>query len=146
MLNKIILQGRLTNDPETRKTQDGTSVTRFSIAVNRTFDREAADFFTVVAWRGTADNCAKFLQKGSPVLVCGSMQMSNFEDKNGNKRTSYSVQAQEVSFLGGGNSGGNEEGGRAKSSKNSKKAAKKPAYQEPDDEPMDDDDEGEFPW
>ena len=102
-MNKICLVGNLTNDPELRSTGSGISVCTFSIAVNRRFanqqgEREA-DFIPVVAWRGLADNCARYLARGRKVAVTGSLQTRRYEDKEGKKRTAFEVVADDVEFL-----------------------------------------------
>lgn len=116
MLNKVILMGRLTSDPEHKQTPSGVSVTSFSIAVERNFadkqtGKREADFINVVAWRGTADLICKYFGKGRLIALEGSIQTRNYEDKNGNKRTAFEVVAEQVYFTGekanttGGNSG-----------------------------------------
>lgn len=100
--NKIILQGNLTADPEVKQTQTGVSVCRFSLAVQRRFKNESGaaetDFIDCVAWRSTADFVGKYFTKGMPILVCGSLQNRKWEDKQGNKRVSAEVVADEVTF------------------------------------------------
>lgn len=103
-MNKVVLIGNLTRDPELRKTSSGTSVCSFTVAVNRSYtdangDRQA-DFITVQTWRGLAENCAQYLGKGRKVAVVGSLQSRTYEDKDGNKRTVSEVVAAEVEFLG----------------------------------------------
>lgn len=103
-MNKVVLIGNLTRDPELRKTSSGTSVCSFTVAVNRNYtdangDRQA-DFITVQTWRGLAENCAQYLGKGRKVAVVGSLQSRTYEDKDGNKRTVSEVVATEVEFLG----------------------------------------------
>lgn len=101
-MNKIFLIGNLTRDPELSETNSGTAVCRFSIAVNRrrTGDGEQqTDFFNVTAWRGLADNVSRFCKKGNKVAVVGSIQMRNYEDREGIKRTAADIVAQEVEFL-----------------------------------------------
>lgn len=102
--NKIILQGRLTADPEAKSTQAGVSVCRFTIAVDRRFRGEngakEADFIEIVAWRQTADFVAQYFRKGQEIIVCGSLQMRKWEDKQGNKRVSAEVVADEATFSG----------------------------------------------
>jgi single-strand DNA-binding protein len=104
MLNSVIIMGRLTADPELRTTPSGVSVTRFTVAVDRRFQRQGedrqTDFINVVAWRQTADFVTRFFKKGQMIAVQGSLQVSNYEDKNGNKRTNYDVVADNVSFCG----------------------------------------------
>lgn len=101
-MNKIFLIGNLTRDPELSETNSGISVCRFSVAVNRrrTGDGEQqTDFFNVTAWRGLAENVARFCKKGNKVAVSGSIQIRQYEDRDGQKRTSVDVNADEVEFL-----------------------------------------------
>ena len=111
MLNSVIIMGRLTADPELRTTPSGVSVTRFTVAVDRRFQRQGedrqTDFIGVVAWRQTADFVTRFFKKGQMIAVQGSLQVSNYEDKNGNKRTNYDVVADNVSFCGSKSESGN---------------------------------------
>lgn len=110
MLNSVIIMGRLTADPELRTTPSGLSVTSFTVAVDRNYksgDEKQTDFISVVAWRGTADFVTRFFKKGQMIAVQGSLQVRNYEDKNGNKRTAYEVVADNVSFCGSKNEGGN---------------------------------------
>ena len=113
-MNRIFLIGNLTRDPELSETQGGIAVCRFSIAVNRrrTADGEQqTDFFNVTAWRGLAENVAKFCQKGNKVAVVGNLQIRQYEDRDGQKRTSVDVNADEVEFLTPkGGSGSSDEG------------------------------------
>lgn len=102
MLNKIILMGRLTRDPELRRTQGGTAVTSFSLAVDREFkdqngERET-DFIDVVAWRNTAEFVSKYFSKGRMAIVEGRLQIRDWTDKDGNKRRSAEVIANSVYF------------------------------------------------
>ena len=101
-MQRVFLIGNLTRDPELSETQGGIEVCRFSIAVNRrrTADGEQqTDFFNVTAWRGLAENVAKFCQKGNKVAVVGNLQIRQYEDRDGQKRTSVDVIADEVEFL-----------------------------------------------
>lgn len=103
MLNKVILMGRLTADPEHKQTPNGISVTSFSIAVERNFtekgsDKRKADFINIVAWRQTADFICKYFAKGRMIAIEGSIQTRNYEDKQGNKRTAFEVIADQVYF------------------------------------------------
>lgn len=104
MLNCAIIMGRLTADPELRTTGNGTSVTSFSVAVDRRFQRQGeekqTDFINVVAWRQTAEFVTRYFHKGSMIAVQGSIQTRNYEDKNGNKRTAVEIVADNVSFCG----------------------------------------------
>lgn len=98
--NKVILGGRLVADPELKTTQGGVSVTSFRIAVNRrTKEGSEADFFTVVAWRQTAEFITKFFRKGSNICVVGSLQNREWTGQDGNKRTVTEVQADEAFFV-----------------------------------------------
>ena len=102
-MNKIILIGNLTRDPETSSTQGGVVFTRFNVAVNRPFTNAAgervADYFDVICWRQLAERCGKYLFKGSKVGINGSVQRRQYEDRDGIKRTSFDVVADEVEFL-----------------------------------------------
>ena len=102
MLNKIILMGRLTRDPELRKTQSGTAVTSFTLAVDRDYkpqdgERET-DFIDIVAWRGTGEFVSKYFTKGRMAVVEGRLQVRDWTDKDGNKRRSTEVVADNVYF------------------------------------------------
>ena len=103
MLNKTILIGRLTWDPELKETQSGTSVCNFSIAVNRRYKNAEggydADFINCVAWRQTGEFVSKYFTKGSMVAVVGSLQTRKYE-KDGQKRTVTEVLVDEVNFCG----------------------------------------------
>lgn len=124
-MNKVILVGNLTRDPELTTTGTGISLTRFAIAVNRNYtnasgEREA-DFINIVVWRGLADNCAKYLTKGSKVGVCGSLQTRSYDDKDGVKRYSTEVVADDVEFLNTRPNGGDAAPSGGQTSKPSKK-------------------------
>ena len=102
MLNKIILMGRLTRDPELRRTRSGTAVTSFSLAVDRDYkpqdgERET-DFIDIVAWRSTAEFVSKYFTKGRMAVVEGRLQVRDWTDKDGNKRSSTEVLADSVYF------------------------------------------------
>lgn len=102
-MNRVMLIGRLTAKPELRYTGSNVPYSRFSIAVNRTFsnsqgERET-DFFNVVVWRKQAENVCNFMNKGSLVAVEGRLQQSSYNDKDGNKRTTIDVVADNVQFL-----------------------------------------------
>lgn len=102
MLNKIILMGRLTRDPELRRTQSGTAVTSFSIACDRDFKSQSGeketDFIDVVAWKGTAEFVSKYFTKGRMALVEGRLQIRDWTDREGNKRRSAEVIAEHIYF------------------------------------------------
>lgn len=102
-MNKAILIGNLTKDPEARATSSGVSVCSFTVAVQRRFanqqgEREA-DFIPVVAWRGLADNCIRYLHKGSKVAVCGTIQTRSYDAQDGTRRYVTEIVADEVQFL-----------------------------------------------
>lgn len=102
MLNKAILMGRLTADPELRHTQSNIPVTSFTLAVDRTFGKEKqTDFLDIVAWRNTAEFVFKWFSKGMLVAVSGRLQTRTWEDKQGNKRKTTEVVADEVFFAEG---------------------------------------------
>ncbi|WP_353854122.1 single-stranded DNA-binding protein SsbA [Bacillus sp. Bos-x628] len=128
MLNRVVLVGRLTKDPELRYTPNGAAVTTFTLAVNRTFTNQSgereADFINCVTWRRQAENVANFLKKGSLAGVDGRLQTRNYENQQGQRVFVTEVQAESVQFLepksggagsggysGGGNSGGQYYGG-----------------------------------
>ena len=103
MLNKIFIMGRLTRDPDLRHTQSGTAVASFSLAVDRDFkDKDTGerktDFVNVVAWRNTAEFVSRHFSKGRMIVVSGSLQMRDWTDKDGNKRTTAEVVAESVYF------------------------------------------------
>lgn len=100
--NKVIMVGNLVADPELKTTTNGTSVTRFCIAVGRKFAKEGqpqTDFFDVVAWRQTAEFVSRFFTKGKPILVCGQLQKRSWEDKEGKKQWAVEIVADEVTFV-----------------------------------------------
>lgn len=108
-MNSINLLGRITGDPELKKTPSDVSVTSFTVAVERNFadkntGKKPVDFINVVAWRGTADLICKYVKKGSLIGITGSLQARKYEDKDGNKRTAYEVVAENIYFTGKGNS------------------------------------------
>ena len=117
MLNKVILMGRLTRDPELRRTGSGTAVTGFSLAVDRDFKgqngEKETDFIDVVAWRTTAEFVSKYFTKGRMAVVEGRLQVRDWTDKDGGKRRSAEVVAENVYFA------------------DSKKADATPQYTEP---------------
>ena len=102
MLNKIFLMGRLTRDPELRRTQSGTAVTSFSLAVDRDFKSQSGeketDFIDIVAWRSTAEFVSKYFTKGRMAIVEGRLQLREYTDRDGNKRRAAEVVADNVYF------------------------------------------------
>ena len=114
MLNHIVIMGRLGKDPELRRTQSGVAVATFNVAVDLDFKdkatgQRATDWITCVAWRSTAEFVEKYFAKGSQVLVAGRLQMRDWTDKDGNKRISAEVQADNVYFAGAKTEGGQRE-------------------------------------
>ena len=112
-MNKIIIIGNLTRDPELTQTTSGISVCRFSVAVSRRFTNAEgerdADFLNVVAWRNLAENCNKYLKKGSKAAIVGSVQTRSYDAQDGTKRYVTEIVADEVEFV---TSGGNSTTGR----------------------------------
>ena len=101
-MNRVMIIGNLTKNPELRSTQDGTAVCGFTVAVNRAKSRNnpdpGADFFNVNAWRGLGENCAKFLEKGRKVCVVGRISLRTWE-KEGKHGASLEIMAEDVEFL-----------------------------------------------
>ena len=111
-MNKVYLIGNLTRDPELSETNSGVAYCRFSIAVNRNYTNadgtKDADFFNVIAWKGQAETCGRFLKKGSKIAVIGSIQNRSYEDKDGIKRTVTDIVLSEFEFLSPSNRGDEE--------------------------------------
>lgn len=110
-MNNITIVGRVVRDFSLKQTQSGVSVATMCVAVDKRNRQDGADFFDVVAWRGTAENCAKFLGKGSQVAVKGRMESRKWQTKDGDNRTSWEIQADDVEFIGGKKEAGNSEQG-----------------------------------
>ena len=142
MLNEVVLMGRLTRDPEVKKTQSDVSVCSFSIACERdivskqTNERET-DYFDVVAWRSTADFIGKYFAKGRMIIVKGRLQKRYYDDKEGNKRNVVEVVADTVYF-------GESKKSAESSTTTTSKSAPKPAAAVPDFDPNDVDDDLPF--
>lgn len=104
MLNKVILMGRLTADPELRQTENGTAYIQFKVAVNRQYKKDngeqQADFIPVTAWRKTAEFISKYFYKGQMIIVEGTLQNNDYTDQNGVKHYSMNVNAERVNFGG----------------------------------------------
>ena len=102
MLNKVFVMGRLTRDPELRRTQSGTAVASFSLAVDRDYKSQSGeketDFFDVVAWRTTGEFVAKYFTKGRMAVVEGRLQVRQWQDKDGNNRRSTEIIAENIYF------------------------------------------------
>ncbi len=113
-LNKIILVGRLTADPELRYTPSGAPVANFTLAVDRKFSKnDETDFIPVVAWRRLAEICNEFLHKGKLIAVEGRLQTRSYEDKEGQRRKAFEVVADDMQMLDRGPGGGSGGGGGA---------------------------------
>lgn len=156
MLNRIILMGRLTRDPELRHTQTGTPVASFSLAVDRDFKdkstgEKATDFIDIVAWRSTAEFVSRFFTKGRLAVVEGRLQLRDWTDRDGNKRRSAEVVADNVYF---GDSKRDAEGGGSYGSYSAPAPGSAPAAPPAYSAPMGggdqfaglDDDDGELPF
>lgn len=142
MLNRIIIMGRLTRDPELRNTQSGTSVTSFTLAVDRDFkDRESGekstDFIDVVAWRHTADFVCKYFSKGRMAVAEGRLQIREWKDKDGNNRRTAEIVAENVYF---GDSKRDGEGGGSYAPTYNTTAGQQTGFQEVKD------DDGDLPF
>ncbi len=120
-MNKVVLIGRLTRDPELRYTGSNLPVATFAIAVNRPFSNQAgereADFINIVVWRKQAENCKNYLTQGSQVAIEGRIQTRSYDDQNGQKRYITEVIADNVEFLGSRNSSTNSNNMSATASK-----------------------------
>ena len=112
-MNNVVIMGRLTVDPELKKTPAGVSITTFVVAVNRSYvpkgQERQADFIDVVAWRSTAEFITKYFRKGQMIAVQGSIQTRSYEDKQGNKRKAVEISADNVYFA---DSKGSSQGGQ----------------------------------
>lgn len=110
MINTVVIMGRMVRDPELRQLDNGTSVTSFSVAVDRNYvdkttNERQADFLNVVAWRQTADFVCKYFHQGDMIALEGSLQSRKYTDKDGNNRTAIEIVASNISFCGGKNGG-----------------------------------------
>lgn len=116
MLNKVIIQGRLVADPELRRTQHGTPVASYRLAVDRGYkskdpNAQNADFVNVVSWRNTAEFVSRYFTKGRMMLVEGRLQMRDYTDKDGNRRVAAEVVTDNVHFVDSRKDGSNNEDG-----------------------------------
>lgn len=98
MLNHTIIMGRMTKDPELKKTPNGVSVTSFTLAVDRDYEKDTTDFIDVVAWRNTAEFVSKYLGKGRMAVASGRLQIRKWTDKDGNERRTAEINADNVYF------------------------------------------------
>lgn len=142
MLNEVVLMGRLTRDPEVKKTQSDVSVCSFSIAcerdiVSKQTNELETDYFDVVAWRSTADFIGKYFAKGRMIIVKGRLQKRYYDDKEGNKRNVVEVVADTVYF-------GESKKSAESSTTTTSESAPKPAAAVPDFDPNDVDDDLPF--
>lgn len=142
--NKVILMGNLTRDPETRTTSGGQSVTRFSLAVNRTWrsaageQQEAVSFIDCVAWGKPGEIIAQYLQKGRAVLVSGRLDQSTWEDKeSGGKRSKIEVVVEDFNFVDSGSGGGGNSDYSAPARSNAPAKPAEPNAEDIDDKPID---------
>ncbi len=135
-MNKVFLTGNLTRDPELTETAGGIKICRFSVAVNRSYSssdgERKTDFFNVVAWRGLGETVARFAKKGNKVAVYGSIELRNYEDSQGVRRTGIDIVANDVEFLTP--RGQNVEDGYDSAPAQSGGAGKKPSLQAFDDD------------
>ena len=116
-MNKVILSGNLTRDPEVRYTQSGTAYAKMGIAVNRPYTSKSTegqptvDFFNMTSWGKQAEFCGRYLKKGSSVIVEGRVENDNYEDKNGVKHYSVNIMVEHIEFAGRKSSSGEGGGG-----------------------------------
>ncbi len=142
-LNKVILIGNLTADPELRQTQNGISVTSFSIAVQRRFVKQGdttaqqtADFINIVAWRHHAEFVTRYFKKGRPIFVCGQIQSRSWTDQQGNRRYATEVVADELSFVDYAKQAGDSQAGAQKDNSYMPDAYGAPSYSNADTAPQ----------
>lgn len=139
-MNKVFLIGNLTRDPELTETSGGVQVCRFTIAVNRNYSgadgERKTDFFNVTAWRGLGETISRYAKKGNKVAVSGSVELRNYEDNQGVKRTSVDIIAQDVEFLSPkGSSNGADSGYESDMpAQSNARSGKKPSLQSFDDD------------
>lgn len=114
MLNIAVIMGRLTAQPELKTTPNGVYVTSFSVAVDRSYQKpgteRVTDFINCVAWRQTAEFITKYFNKGSMIAINGSIQQRSYTDKDGNKRNTFEIVVENVSFCGGKKESGTDAG------------------------------------
>nr|DAI49409.1 MAG TPA: Single strand binding protein [Caudoviricetes sp.] len=150
MLNKIILQGRLVRDPEMRTTQSGKSIASFTLAVERDFapqgQKKETDFINCTAWNGTADFISRYFSKGSMATVCGSLQIQNYTDRDGNKRSAPNVNVENIYFAGEKRAEKSKDGEKSKSVAKGKGAYSSKATPKQTFEEMEDGSDDELPF
>lgn len=144
-LNRIVLQGRLCADPDLRRTNGGTAVTNFNLAVDRDFKSEdgsrETDFISVICWKGLAEMSAKWFKKGQMAVVSGRLQIRQYTDKSGQKRSQAEVVADNVYFCESKKDRDEESYAKAERDGKNYQPAEKPVSVE-----VDDDGEGELPF
>ena len=137
-MNKVFLIGNLTRDPELTETPSGVAVCHFVIAVNRNYSSQdgerQTDFFNCTAWRQTAETVARYTKKGNKVAVSGSIQLRNYEDNQGVKRTAVDIIVQDVEFLTPKAAGDSFDDSPAPARSSGAPAKKKPVLQTLDDD------------
>ena len=135
MLNKVVLIGRLTKDPDTRVLNSGSSVSTFTLAVDRTFKsrdgERGTDFIPIVAWGKTAELCGQYLSKGRQAGIAGRIQTRNYDANDGTKRYVTEVVAEEVTFL-----GNKDDNKKSRSSSNNEFGVPMDGFSEMDDDDM----------
>jgi single-strand DNA-binding protein len=140
MINRVVLVGRLTKDPELRYTPSGVAMARFTLAVNRTFSNQQgereADFINCVVWRKQAENTANYLKKGSLAGVEGRIQTGSYEGQDGKRVYTTDVVADSVQFLEPRNSSGERNQGGQSSGGNGPQQFSTPSYQQNQNQPM----------
>ncbi len=141
-MNKVELIGNLTRDPELQTTNSGTSVCRFGLAVQRRFSNadgeRGVDFLNITVWGKPAENCHKYLKKGSKCAICGRIQVTTYDAQDGSKRTSFDIVAEEVEFIGSRNNNDGDEG-QGYGSSNNNYSEQKNASKSTELEPIEDD-------
>lgn len=144
MLNRIIIMGRLTRDPELRSTQGGTKLCKFSVAVNRSYTNkqtgektEEADFFECDAWASTGETVSRYFHKGDMILVEGEMRNNNYTDNNGVKHYAMRLNVNSISFCGGGSGQAPQQSGQNAAPPQQYQQAAQQGYQQRQQPPMD---------
>ncbi|MBR1868385.1 MAG: single-stranded DNA-binding protein [Clostridia bacterium] len=139
-MNKVYLIGNLTRDPEMSETGSGVVFCRIGLAVNRPYSgsdgERQTDFFNITVWRTQAENCGRYLKKGSKVAVVGSLQNRSYEDKDGNKRQVTDIIANEVEFLSVRNQNDSSEDEAVASAPRAPRATSKPVLEQVDDDQL----------
>ncbi len=139
-MNRVMLIGNLTRDPELQTTNSGKSVCRFGLAVQRRFSNSEgerdADFFNITVWGIAGENCHKYLKKGSKCAISGRIQISTYDAADGSKRTSTDIIAEEVEFVGSRVGTDSVEGGNSYSAPTQAKAKESAELEEIDDDSL----------